>query len=280
MCSRKGTPMSKWAWPVPSRLISTLIWVSEVLRSTLALRSIMAILQQYVIQGPALYVLAMARGYRKPGLATGSRHFPGGGVVLLQFLLRQGPVLRVGIQALLVQLGRVVAQIDQYREVIRADVRQAPDAGQGEMAAVEDMVQRPAQEPVVGMEGVEHAPADTGVEKTADLAEQAGGGGPGDIVQIAGDDDRRMAVLDAPCHQQQLHIALGGFVILRRAWWCRVQEVHLNRVAAGQLDQGMDGRHVLLYQPGDFSVMQRQTGIHVHAVEVFQRTGDPVRIVT
>src|SRR5690606_15381760 len=144
MCSRKGTPMSKWAWPVPSRLISTLIWVSEVLRSTLALPSSMPILHKYVMQGPPLYVLAMARGYRKPGLATGSGYFTGSRVLLLQLLLRQGPVLRVGIQALLIQLGRVVAQIDQYREVIRADVRQAPDAGQGEMAAVEDMVQRPA----------------------------------------------------------------------------------------------------------------------------------------
>src|SRR5690554_1448216 len=51
MCSRKGTPISKRAWPVPSRLISTLIWVSEVLRSTLALRSIMAILRKYFIRG-------------------------------------------------------------------------------------------------------------------------------------------------------------------------------------------------------------------------------------
>src|SRR5690606_28193816 len=51
MCSRKGTPISKRAWPVPSRLISTLIWVSEVLRSTLALRSIVAILRKYFIRG-------------------------------------------------------------------------------------------------------------------------------------------------------------------------------------------------------------------------------------
>src|SRR5690554_7085314 len=41
MCSRKGTPVSKQALPVPSRLISTEIWVSRVFRSTRALRSAM-----------------------------------------------------------------------------------------------------------------------------------------------------------------------------------------------------------------------------------------------
>src|SRR5690606_16541043 len=39
MCSKKGTPMAKRAWPVPSRLIETLMRVSRVLRSTDALRS-------------------------------------------------------------------------------------------------------------------------------------------------------------------------------------------------------------------------------------------------
>src|SRR5690606_2542621 len=41
MCSRNGTPVSKLALPVPSRLISTVIWVSRVFRSTRALRSAM-----------------------------------------------------------------------------------------------------------------------------------------------------------------------------------------------------------------------------------------------
>src|SRR5690554_7217905 len=41
MCSRKGTPVSKQALPVPSRLISTEIWVSRVFRSTRVLRSAM-----------------------------------------------------------------------------------------------------------------------------------------------------------------------------------------------------------------------------------------------
>src|SRR5690554_6534093 len=41
MWSRKGTPVSKQALPVPSRLISTVIWVSRVFRSTRALRSAM-----------------------------------------------------------------------------------------------------------------------------------------------------------------------------------------------------------------------------------------------
>src|SRR5690554_7703990 len=41
MCSKNGTPVSKLDLPVPSRLISTEIWVSRVFRSTRALRSAM-----------------------------------------------------------------------------------------------------------------------------------------------------------------------------------------------------------------------------------------------
>src|SRR5690606_30549803 len=41
MCSRKGTPMAKFALPVPSRLTAALMRVSRVLRSTNALRSTM-----------------------------------------------------------------------------------------------------------------------------------------------------------------------------------------------------------------------------------------------
>src|SRR6056300_633828 len=38
MCSRKGTPVSNFAWPVPSKFTLTVIWVSSVLRSMLAVR--------------------------------------------------------------------------------------------------------------------------------------------------------------------------------------------------------------------------------------------------
>ena len=38
MCSRKGTPVSNRLWPVPSRLMDTVIWVSLVWRLTVALR--------------------------------------------------------------------------------------------------------------------------------------------------------------------------------------------------------------------------------------------------
>src|SRR3989338_1938057 len=41
MCSRKGMPVLKLAWPVPSRLTATVIWVSSVLRTTWAVLAVM-----------------------------------------------------------------------------------------------------------------------------------------------------------------------------------------------------------------------------------------------
>src|SRR5690606_3261123 len=39
MCSRNGTPILTFSWPVPSRCTAAAIWVSRVFRSTRALRS-------------------------------------------------------------------------------------------------------------------------------------------------------------------------------------------------------------------------------------------------
>src|SRR3990172_1475365 len=41
--SRNGSPVSNFAWPLPSRFSSTVIWVSSVLRETFALRMIFAL---------------------------------------------------------------------------------------------------------------------------------------------------------------------------------------------------------------------------------------------
>src|SRR5690606_18982820 len=279
MCSRKGTPISKCAWPVPSRWISTLIWVSDVLRSTLALRCVMAILHKYSESRAGIIRLAPAWGYRQRGLAARLGYIGRVGWLLVELFLGQRLVIGVGIQSLLGLLGGVVLQLDQYRKVVRADMGQALDTAQGEMAAVEDVIQRPAQKPVVGVEGVEHAAADPRVQQAADLAKQPGGGRPGDIVQVAGNDDRAVGPFQPLGHQQQLDVALGGLVILGGAGGRRVQEMHPHAVTAWQQHAGMDRGHIVFDQPGDFCVLQRQPGIHMHAIEILQRTLDRVRVI-
>ena len=60
------------------------------------------------------------------------------------------------------------------------------------MVAMKQMIQRPAHEPKVGVKGIEHATTYPGVEQSTNLPEQSGCFGPGDIVQIPGNDDRRV----------------------------------------------------------------------------------------
>ena len=59
--------------------------------------------------------------------------------------------------------------------MIRTDRWQAAQFFQGEMLAVEHVIQRLAYEPPIGMEGVEHAAADARVEQAAELSEQPHG---------------------------------------------------------------------------------------------------------
>ena len=63
-------------------------------------------------------------------------------------------LLGIGVfRLVLVGAAGVVAQGHQHREVIRADLLQAAHRHQRELLGDEDVIQRPAQERVLGVEG-------------------------------------------------------------------------------------------------------------------------------
>ena len=69
----------------------------------------------------------------------------------------------------------IVAQAHEQREMIGADVVHHRDVKEAERALEEHVIQRPAQQGPVGVEGGVRAAADAGVEQAADVLEQAGG---------------------------------------------------------------------------------------------------------
>lgn len=84
---------------------------------------------------------------------------------------------------------RAVAK-GQERQMIGPDRRQHAQLLQPENGREEDVIERPAQKSPIGVEGRVEAAADAGIEETADLLEQAGRAGQGNVVQVARDDRR------------------------------------------------------------------------------------------
>ncbi len=71
--------------------------------------------------------------------------------------------------------------------MIGPDRRQHAQLLQPENGREEDVIERPAQKSPIGVEGRVEAAADAGIEETADLLEQAGRAGQGNVVQVARD---------------------------------------------------------------------------------------------
>ena len=68
---------------------------------------------------------------------------------------------------------RVEFQFDQHREVVAADRVEAAEFDEREVVRVEDVVERVAQPPVLGVERRERAPADARVEEAGEALEEA-----------------------------------------------------------------------------------------------------------
>ena len=113
-----------------------------------------------------------------------------------------------GIERLVGVLGGRQRQFGEQREVIGAEGFHARHAHHTEMLAMEEVIQRPAQQGNVGVEGIEHATAHAGVQQAGQLAEQARGARPGHVVEVAGDDHRLLAVGDAARHLMVDPVAL------------------------------------------------------------------------
>jgi len=70
--------------------------------------------------------------------------------------------------------------------MVRTKVRQPAYLRQSELVAVEQVIQGPPHEPVVGMKRIEYTPSYAWIEKSTDFSEQAGCFRPGHIVQLTG----------------------------------------------------------------------------------------------
>ena len=165
--------------------------------------------------------------------------------------------------------------------MIRAECGQPREADHAEMRAVKQVVERPAQERVVGVKSVVHAAAHARVEQPADLAKQPRGGRPRHVVEVARDDDRRVAFAlgHALGHRDQLGVALGGGVVLGRARWLRVHAVQAHAAARAQHQHGVHRGRVVLDQKLHPAVFERQARVEEHAVEVVERALHGVGIV-
>src|SRR5688572_13385542 len=80
------------------------------------------------------------------------------------------------------------AETEEDRQMVGSDVRQQVDLHQLEMRRDEQMVERPAQQRIVGVERRIEAAPDPRVRHACNLAEQARCPRPADIVKVAHDD--------------------------------------------------------------------------------------------
>ena len=161
--------------------------------------------------------------------------------------------------------------------MVGAEGGQSFQAAQQERVADEDVIERPAQEPVARVKGVVHAPG-AWIEHPAEPAEQTAGVRPGHVVEVAGDDRRPVGLRDLTAGDDQLGVARQR-AVLRSARRLRVQAVQHDHVAGAQAHAGADGRHVRLEQKAHLRVDQLEPGQQHHAVGVGQRVRDPERMI-
>ena len=171
---------------------------------------------------------------------------------------------------------RMVFEVDQDREVVRAEGGQALQAVQQEVRAVEHVVERPAQPAVVGVEAVVEAAADARVDQAAQAAEQAAGARPGDVVEVARHDHRLGLPGDLAPDQHQLGVARQRAVGLGRARRLGVDADQHDVLARAQAHAGADRRDALAQQEAQLGVEQLQPREQGQAVGVVERVQDPV----
>ncbi len=173
---------------------------------------------------------------------------------------------------------RMVFEVDQDREVVRAEGGQPLQAVQQEVRAVEDVVQRPAQPGVVGVEAVVEAAADARVDQAAQAPEQAAGARPGDVVEVARHDHRLGLLGDLAPDQHQLGVARQGAVGLGRARRLGVDADQHDVLARAQAHAGAERRDALAQQEAQLGVEQLQPREQGEAIGVVERVQDAVRV--
>ncbi len=126
----------------------------------------------------------------------------GSGLLLFALALRNGSAgflalfLTGGRSVVLLLARRLIAERRQDGEVVRPEGFQALHVGERKLLTDEHMIQRPAQQRVVGVKGAEEPAAAPGVEHATDPAEQPRGARPGHIVEIARHDGGERLFVD------------------------------------------------------------------------------------
>ena len=115
----------------------------------------------------------------------------------------------------------LVAQLHQHGIVVRPDLGQPLQRHQAKVVRVEHVVQRVAQERVVGVVAVVEAAPPPRVQQRRQPGEQLAGGRPRHVVQVAGHHRGLVGrLLDELAHQHQLRVAGRAVLVadgLRRA---------------------------------------------------------------
>ena len=142
---------------------------------------------------------------------------------------------------------------------------------QAEVGRVKHVVEGPAQQLVVGVEGGQQPPSDARVEQPRESPEQLGSVRPGHVVEVAGHNGGPVVVLNDFAHHQQLGIAAGAGFRLLRGRRLGVQEVQVDDDPAGQPRAAVKRRDVGVENVANLRLKQRQARKHQHAVGVGQR---------
>ena len=155
--------------------------------------------------------------------------------------------------------------------MVGAHVRQAAHVDHLEMGRHEYVVEGPAQQRVIGVEGGHQAPAHARVEQARHAPKQLGGVRPGHVVHVAKHDGGLVAAVDFLAHQQQLGVALGaGFGFLGRGR-LGVQAVEAHPGAAvGQLHVGVQRGNIVVEQVRNAGLFEGQAGEEKQAVGVVE----------
>ena len=87
------------------------------------------------------------------------------------------------------------------------------------MGRYEQMVQRPAEHRIIGIECWVEAAANTRIPHPRHLSEQARRARPGDVVQVAHDDSSPAILPDSAPYQHELGIPLSAIISGQGRFW-------------------------------------------------------------
>jgi hypothetical protein len=139
------------------------------------------------------------------------------------------------------------------------------------------MVERPPEQGMRCVKRIAQPSTDSGIEEAADSEEQAGRMRPGDIVQVASDDDRVRSILDFLGNQNQFRVSLDR--VYTHMWWPGVNTVKFEVISGSQPNKTRERGNILLHSKAHSWLGDWQARIEEHTVCVAQWAFDRVRVL-